>query len=47
MKEDENLLDHQWHQLEDQQREEEEWWKGMDNDPGWIRRTLKWLEDKT
>ena len=46
MSDDDNLLDHQWHQLEDQQREEAEWFKDQDMDESWIQKALRLMKEE-
>ena len=46
MTDEENLLDHQCHQLEDQQQEEREWFKDQDKDESWIQQMLRLLKEE-
>lgn len=40
---DEDLLDHQWNQLENEERE---WWEEQDSDETWIQKMLRLLKEE-
>ena len=46
MNDEDNLLDHQWQQLQDQQKEEEEWFKDQDVDEPWIQKMLRLVKEE-
>jgi hypothetical protein len=46
MNDEENLLDHQWDQLQKEEREQEEWWEAQDSDETWIQKMLRLLKEE-
>ena len=43
---EEFLIQASWHQVEDEQREQEEWFEAQDLDEPWIQRMLRLLKEE-